>query len=75
MEHALHAFRRELPELLLHHDRRWVAYHGDERVGISDSQFDLYDECRRRGYREGEFLVECIIPEVTEIDPDEVYGR
>ena len=28
------AFRRELPELLKNHYGQWVAYHGDERLGL-----------------------------------------
>jgi hypothetical protein len=45
------AFRRDLPELLKvkKYDRRWVAYHGDECVGIAKDPVDLYEECARRG--------------------------
>ena len=28
------AFRRDLPELLKNHYGQWVAYHGDERLGL-----------------------------------------
>jgi hypothetical protein len=64
------AFRRDLPQLLANKKlyRRWVAYHGDERVGISRSADDLYDECVRRGYGRTEFVVRCIMPEIP---PDE----
>ena len=38
------AFRRDLPELLKDKKlyRRWVAYHGDERIGISRSESILH---------------------------------
>jgi hypothetical protein len=60
------AFRRNLPELLLDTKlyRRWVAYAGDELIGLSHSQADLYDECLRRGIKEEDFIVGCIVPEM-----------
>jgi hypothetical protein len=60
------AFRRSLPELLLDKKlyRRWVAYAGDEFIGLSHSQAELYDECLRRGIKEEDFIVGCIVPEM-----------
>jgi hypothetical protein len=75
IERAQKAFRRDLPELLPDRYRQWVAYHGDDCVGFSDSQFDLYDECVRRGYPEDEFLVQCITADVEEVDPTEFLDR
>jgi hypothetical protein len=59
------AFRRDLRRLLQDRRlyRRWVAYHGDERVGFSPSKRQLYQECLRRGLRPDEFVVRCIQPE------------
>jgi hypothetical protein len=63
---AQEAFRRDLPELLRNQKlyRQWVAYRGDERVGIARAGEELYEECERRGYREDEYVVRCIVPEL-----------
>jgi hypothetical protein len=53
------AFWRDLPELLS--DRRsrgrWVAYQGDERVGMAKTSTELYQLCLRRGLLRGQFYV------------------
>jgi hypothetical protein len=61
------AFWRDLPELLKSRRNRdkWVAYHGDERVGIDKSRTELYQRCFGRGLRPGEFYVGKIEPEET----------
>jgi hypothetical protein len=53
------AFWRDLPELLRHRRNRgkWAAYHGEERVAITRSDVDAYQECFRRGLKRGEFYV------------------
>jgi hypothetical protein len=60
------AFRRALPQLLQEPGcfRRWVAYHGETCLGFAASETELYQECRRRGLTDGEFVVRCIVPEV-----------
>jgi len=60
------AFRRDLPQLLQNKRlfRQWVAYHEATRIGIAPSEDDLYEECFRRGLREEEFVVCCIVPEL-----------
>jgi hypothetical protein len=65
---SMAAFRRDLPELLKNKKlfRRWVAYHGDERIGFACSSFDLYEECARRGLKDEEFAVCWIFPEIPE---------
>jgi hypothetical protein len=37
--------------------------HGDERIGFGRSQFELYDECIRRGLRDDEFVLRVVAPE------------
>ena len=67
------AFRRDLPELLKSHYRKWVAYHGENRIGFGRTQFELYDECYHRGLRDDQFVVRSIEPEMPdEIDPAEL---
>jgi hypothetical protein len=67
------AFFRDLPELLK--DRRlrgkYVAYHGDERIGIAQDDVPLIRECLRRGLERGEYdilIIEPQSPEPEEID-------
>jgi hypothetical protein len=69
------AFRRDLPELLKNKRlfRRWVAYHGDERIGIARDPIDLYEECERRGLKQEEYAVCCIVPEMDECDSTPAY--
>jgi hypothetical protein len=69
------AFRRDLPELLKNKKlyRKWVAYHGDERIGIARSSFDLYEACLRKGLKEEEFVVRCIIPDISEDEESLAY--
>lgn len=53
------AFWRELPELLKlkSKERRWAAYHGEERIGLGKTQTELYQECFRRGLQRGDFHI------------------
>jgi hypothetical protein len=58
------AFWRELPELLpkASRKRRWVAYHGDERIGFGRTETELYQECYRRGLSEDEICIGRLRP-------------
>jgi len=67
------AFFRDLPELLK--DRRlrgkYVAYHGNERIGIARDDVPLIRECLRRGLERDEYdilIIEPQSPEPEEID-------
>ena len=53
------AFWRDLPAMLMdrRNHRKWAAYHGEERVIITRSKVDAYQECLRRGLNRGEFYV------------------
>jgi hypothetical protein len=51
------AFYRDLPELLKKHYRKWVAYHGNDCLGVGRTQTELYEQCLRRGLKEDEFIV------------------
>jgi hypothetical protein len=67
------AFRRDLPQLLRQHYRKWVAYSGDQQLGLCPSKTRLYQECLRRGLEPGQFLVFSIEPEVpreVEVSPE-----
>jgi hypothetical protein len=61
---AARAFWRDLPELLKGRRNRglWVAYHGDERIGIARRPKDLIRECDRRGIADGEYHLDVIEP-------------
>lgn len=55
-------FWRDLPELLKNRRNhgKWVAYHGDERVGLGKTRTELYRHCLERGLRRGEFYIDRI---------------
>ena len=55
---------RELPDLLKNKKNhgKWVAYYGDERIGIAPSDEPLIRECIRRGLRDDEYDLEIIEP-------------
>jgi hypothetical protein len=76
IERSQAAFRRDLPDLMKTHYRSWVAYHGDERIGFGHSQRQLYHELLRRGFKDREFVVRSIEPEMPEdIDAAEFHDR
>jgi hypothetical protein len=63
---SFEAFRRELPELLTRHRGKWVAHHGQQRIGIARTAAVLYEQCFRRGLNDDEFLVSHISPEIRD---------
>ncbi len=56
------AFFRDLADLIGDPSLRgkWVAYHGDQRIGIAADDEPLIDECRRRGLAADEYIIETI---------------
>ena len=65
---SLDAFRSDLPQLLRTHARKWVAYHGDERIAFARRRTKLYNKCRRRGLKQDEFLVLLVMAETADED-------
>lgn len=57
------AFWRDLPELLKQRKlrKRWVCYHGDERIGISRDDAELVQACLKRGLDRGQFYLGRIV--------------
>src|SRR5438046_500005 len=51
------AFRRDFPQLLKKHRGKWVAYSGDQQMGIARSDLDLYEQCFRSGLKRTEFVI------------------
>jgi hypothetical protein len=49
---------------------KWVAYYGDERIGIALDDEPLIRECVKRGLTVGEYIVDVIEPKPPE--PEEV---
>src|SRR5207244_3032538 len=58
------ALRRDLPALLARKRLRgrWVAYHGDQRLGIARTELELIKECVRRGLGDDQYYVGWIDP-------------
>ena len=57
---ALLAFRRDLPGLMKEQPGKWVAYHGDSRVGIAKTDLELYQLCARQGIPQNKRIVRPI---------------
>jgi hypothetical protein len=51
------AFYRRLPELLKKHNLQWVAFHGEELIGVAATQTEMYQRCVGLGLAEDEFVV------------------
>jgi hypothetical protein len=53
------ALRQALPELLQQPKlfRQWVAYHGEQRIGIDRDAARLLGECSRRGLAEDQYYI------------------
>jgi len=59
----MEAYWRDLPELLKSRYRgKWVAYHGDERIGVNRDKARLVLECYRRGLTDEEIWVDMVAP-------------
>jgi hypothetical protein len=58
------AWRRDLPELLKTHPGKWVAYHGDQRMGFGRTKTELVQKCLRSGLEIGQFLVLTVEREI-----------
>jgi hypothetical protein len=65
---ATDAYFRDQQELLAHRaahpGERWVAYHGNQRVGIGTSKRELICECLKRGIPKKQLLVLGIDPTI-----------
>jgi hypothetical protein len=72
---SMQAFWRDLPGLLMHrrNHRKWAAYHGEERVAVTRSDADAYQECFRRGLKHEEFYVGLLEPAPDGIPPWGTY--
>jgi hypothetical protein len=70
------ALRRDLPKLLEDHrlHGRWIAYHGNERIGIARDESTLIRECIGRGFADDEYYIGMIIP-CELIEEEEIVER
>ena len=64
IQRSQQALRRALPELLAKpkYYHQWVAYHGEERIGMAREKTALIRECLRRGLPDDEYYVGWIDP-------------
>jgi hypothetical protein len=70
------ALRRDLPQLLekRHLRGKWIAYLGDERIGIATDEITLIRECIRRGFANDEYYVGMITPSEL-VEEEEINQR
>lgn len=66
IERALRVFKAHFPELIAKHPDRWAACDGERVLWVGDSQEVLYKRCLKRGLKEDEFIVLCLLPDATE---------
>jgi hypothetical protein len=68
---SMQAFWRDLPKLLMQrrNQKKWAAYHGNERVIIARSEVDAYRECLRLGLKRGRYYVGKLEPDPNGIPP------
>src|SRR5690349_15769742 len=59
---ARETFFRDLPELMKRYPGKWVVYSGSQRLGIGRTKTQLYQECFKRGFKQGEFIGFIIEP-------------
>ncbi len=70
IQESIDAFRRDLPQLLKTHRGKWVAYHGDERLGFGKTQTELYQQGFRRGLTRNDFIVGIVEPGAFDLDEE-----
>lgn len=66
IEHALRVFKAHFPDLIAKHEKRWAACDTERLLWVGDSHEVLYKRCLKRGLKEDEFIVLCILPDATE---------
>lgn len=54
------AFTRALPQLLKQHAGEWVAYHGEQMIGVAHTKSEMHQVCFWLGLGNDEFEVRCI---------------
>jgi hypothetical protein len=72
---SMQAFWRELPELLKNkrNHGKWVAHHGDERIGIERDKVTLMREIVRRNIPSDAYYITTIHPsELPPWEPEEI---
>lgn len=67
IEDSQRAFRRELPNLLRTHERRWVAFQGEEMLGVADHEIDLYELAEQQGLKPDQFVIRYVMPEAPAV--------
>lgn len=76
MRRSQEALRRDLPQLLADEQLRgqWIAYHGDERIGIARDETTLIRACQQRGLPRDAYYIGVISPLECE-DEEEIAPR
>jgi hypothetical protein len=66
-ETARQQFVRDLPHLLRNHPGCWVAYHGEQQVGIARHTGELHQVCRQQQLALDELMFFEIVPPDEEV--------
>lgn len=62
------AFYSELDQLLDAHDGKWVAYHGEKKLGFGNSRVELLAECVKSGIPMDDIAIFLIEPAMKNVD-------
>ena len=63
---ALRVFKAHFPELMKKHPGDWAACDGEKLLFVGRSWDAIYKRCVKRGLKEDEFIVLCLLPDATE---------
>jgi hypothetical protein len=63
---ALRVFKAHFPELLKKYPRQWAACDTTRFLFVGESWDAIYKRCVKRGLKEDEFVVCCLLPDATE---------
>ncbi len=63
---ALRVFKAHFPELLKKHPGEWAACDSERLLFVGQSWDAIYGRCVKRGMKEDEFIVLCLLPDATE---------
>lgn len=65
VEKALRVFKAHFPELLKQHPGEWAACDQNQFLFVGKSWDRIYERCLKRGLKEDEFVVLCLLPDAT----------
>lgn len=63
---ALRVFKAHFPKLLKKYPQQWAACDSERLLFVGKSWDTIYKRCLKRGLKEDEFIVLCLLPDAAE---------